>query len=168
MKSLITFILFFTASAVASANVLLERELVNAYNGESYTCRINQDSTTEIINEGVSVLKVKIPFQTTSKKIQGWIKDMKADADFSKVKGDSKRGISSLKPQKITQYVHRGLKQYSLYDGGKKVVYYKLVGYLPKNNKSKPGSLEYKIQSRYKELRGQTDVVCKTALNQLK
>lgn len=169
MKSLMTVILFSTFSTVASAEVLLERELFNDHNGETYVCRIHKDTTTEIINEGVTIITLKVPVQAKPEKVQGWIDAMKADADFSKVVSAAKKGITTLKAKSITQYVHHGVKQYSLYDAGIKVVYYKLMGHFPKTGShAKAGSVEYKVATSSQELRGQTDVACKTAISSLR
>jgi hypothetical protein len=160
MKLLITLLTTLFVSLSVSAEVLLERELSNARNGETYVCRIHSDMQTELINEGQSVGKFPTKLDSSEENVKKWISEIK------------KMATAKLQPRVFYNYVHRGTKVYSVYNGGKKVPYYKLAAHRQRITKSaaKMGSIEHKVandKSNVQRLRGQTDVACKDALKKL-
>lgn len=165
MKYLNCLLVVLITPLFANAEVILERELFNARNGESYVCKIHSDANkfkTELINEGISVGKFDTEFEASSDNVQKWVKELKAQAN--------KSNKFPMESKAITQYAQRGLKQYSLYNGGKKMSYYTLQQYKPKGKKTKLGSIEYKVKndnSNVQRLRGQTDIACKKATAKL-
>jgi hypothetical protein len=149
MKSLLLGLLFVNSAWSA---VLLERELYNARNGESHVCRIHDDNTTEILNEGVSQVRTATVFEASEGKVMSWLEELKASA---------KSGKMDLK--EITQYVHQGVKTYSFYKGSEKISYYQLEKL---KSRTKIGSIERKVSNdkgNVQRLRGQTDLACKNA-----
>lgn len=152
------FILFIFTSPISTfANTLLERELFNARNGESYICQIQSDGTTEIINDGVSMGKFPTQFATTAANVKKWMEELKSLSVDQKT--------LPLSTKNISQYTQRGLKQYSIYSGTNKITYYKLQQKQgSKKSVSLTGSVELKVKNvNENRLRGQTDIACKNA-----
>ncbi len=151
--------LFFVNSAFSA--VLLERELYNARNGETHVCRIHDDGTTEIINEGVSAGRSETIFGSKDSNVMGWLEELKAVSSAKGAKMDIKE---------ITQYVHQGLKVYSFYKGSEKFEYYRLAKLKVASGSKKTGSVEHKISNdkgNVQRLRGQTDLACKNAISKI-
>lgn len=151
---------------VATADLLLERELFNSRNGETYVCRIHSDMKTELVHEGVSVGTFATEFSSSESNVKKWLNELKAKAKDQKFPMQSKI---------ITQYTHRGLKQYSLYSGSKKMTFYTLRHHIPSNKlkavkPSARGSVESSVKgdsANVQRLRGQTDEACKKAMVKL-
>ncbi|MCC6137757.1 MAG: hypothetical protein IT287_03940 [Bdellovibrionaceae bacterium] len=164
MKSLIYILAILITPLFASADLLLERELFNSRNGESYVCRIHSDMKTELVHEGVSVGKFATEFTSSENNVKKWLGELKGKAKNKKFVMESKL---------IPQYAHRGLKQYSLFDGSKKLTFYTLKHHATKSRpklKAKLGSIEFAVKgdgTNVQRLRGQTDEACKRAMAKL-
>lgn len=153
MKKILLGLLFVNSAWSA---VILERELYNARNGETHVCRIHDDNTTEILSEGVSQARTATVFQSSQNNVNTWLDELK-DA--------SKSGKMDMKV--ITQYVHRGEKTYSFYNGSEKVAYYKLGHH---KSRTQAASIEHKLSNdkgNVQRLRGQTDLACKNAMSKI-
>jgi len=196
MKMLLITLLSILPLLSSAEEVILERELFNARNGESYVCKLWRPTaeeikkgaspeklSAEIINDGTSLGLGHTRFQ--SNKTLMWIDDMKKMPSAQKVTGA--QGIEALpgeniksdrysRSHKVKKFLHRGVKQYSVYDNGKKVPFYKMVTKQlrsRRNGKSVWQSVEYKIsegdnKSLYNQLRGQADVACRDGAVQIK
>ncbi len=150
-------ILLMSFPLFASADVLIERELFNARNGETYVCKLHDNLQTELVNEGVSVGSFASELSSTPENIKKWVTELKALSKNNKLPMQSKV---------ITKYTHRGLKQYSVYSGKNKIPFYTLQGNPMKTRKSKLGSLERQAKEssgNVNRLRGQVDYACKMA-----
>lgn len=162
MKKIMILIFSFVLSSPSLAGVLLERELFNAINGEHYVCRIHDNMQTEIINEGQSVGSFPTKFTSADNNVKSWMSALKAQSSNAKM------------IKKITyEYILRGTKVYSVYDGNKKIPYYTLNTYVDRGgNKQKErlGSIESKVKNdngNVQRLRVQTDEACKNAISKL-
>lgn len=142
---------------IANADVLIERELFNARNGESYVCKLHSDMQTELVNEGISVGKFSTELSSTPENLKKWVGEMKAL---------SKNNSFPLESKVISQYAHRGYKKYSVYSGSKKMTFYTLKHHKPKGKRAKLGSMEQQAKAsngNVQRLRGQADYACKMA-----
>lgn len=151
------FVVLISCPVIAGADVLIERELFNAYNGESYICKIHSDLQTELVNEGISVGKFATELSSSPENFKKWIDDLKAL---------SKNKTFSMESKTISQYAHRGLKQYSVFAGSKKMTFYTLKQHKPKARKAKLGSIEHQVKNdngNVQRVRGQADYACKMA-----
>jgi hypothetical protein len=165
-------------SATASAKSLyMERECFNARNGETYFCKIYDDMSAEIINDYELMLTKTVELPGGKTDADKYIKQLKSDKNYDKVVAS---GISSISPEfkdtytfsngKKQSYIHRGMKQYSVYVDGKKVSYLKVVPVIRKSGPHKLGSNEYKLGTNkvsgkyaYNQLRFATDKACAQA-----
>lgn len=151
------FIALISFPLVGRAEVLVEREIYNARNGESYVCKIHSDMQTELVHEGYSVGKFQTELSSNPENFNQWIGDLKALA---------KNNSFPMESKSIAKYVHRGLKQYSVFAGEKKMTFYTLKQFKPKTRRAKLGSIEHMVKAdkgAVQRVRGQTDFACKQA-----
>lgn len=167
MKTILYTFILTLAPLFAKADLLVEREMFNARNGESYVCKIHSDMKTELVNEGISVGKFNTELTTTESNFKKWLTELKAQAKGNKFDVETK---------KISQYTVRGFKRYSVYNGKSKLSFYTLqqAGAAKVKGKKKAkavlGSVESKVKNdnaNVQRLRGQTDEACKKALAKL-
>lgn len=167
MKTIFYTFILIIAPMFANAELLVEREMFNARNGENYVCKIHSDMKTELVNEGISVGKFNTELSTTEANFKKWLNELKSQAKDNKFALESKT---------YEGYTVRGFKRYSLYNGKSKLPFYSLQPAIKKNAKGKKkatmakGSLETKVKndnSNVNRVRGQTDGACKKALAKL-
>lgn len=164
MKFLIYISSILLMPLLSQATPLLERELFNARNGETYVCQIHEDLQTELFHEGLSVGKFSTEFTTSSEKVKSWVAELQKSASQNRF---------SLTTKVIKNYIHRGFKNYSLYKNTTKMSFYQLAQHQSPSRGTKStqwGSLEKQARGKstlVQQLRGQVDEACKASLLKL-